>query len=300
MGHSIGNVLREGGVRVITCLRDRSARTASLASNAGIEDVPDYETLVQSVEIILSIAPPAEAPAIAAGIAAVVEATGARPLFVDCNAVSPQTARAIEATVTAAGARFADVGIIGSPPRGPTRRARLHVSGPAAAEVTRLAAHGLDVRVVGTESGQASGLKMCYAALTKGLTALGTELLVAGHLLGLSEPLLSELREGQTPLLQWLERQIPTMPPKAYRWVGEMEEIASTFESLGLPPQILAGAAALYRQVGDTPLAEERPESRRRGQSASEVVALLAEAASRDAQGSVDGTAITPAVDDHR
>jgi hypothetical protein len=119
---------------------------------------------------------------------------------------------------------------------------------------------------------------MCYAAITKGLVALGTELLVAGEAMGLHEPLRAELEASQGGLLAWLDRQVPTMPPKAYRWVGEMEEIAATFGHLGLTPRILEGAAAMYRFVGETPLAAETPEVRSRGQTLDEVVAILAEA----------------------
>jgi len=277
MGHSIGNVLRLGGLRVITCLRDRSARTAALAAEAGIDDVPDYETLVREADILLSVLAPSEARHLAEGVAAAVRASGADLLYADCNAIAPQTVRDIGALLTGVGARFVDAGIIGSPPRPGEKRTRIYASGAHVAAFAELAEHGLDVRIVGPEIGQASGLKMCYAAITKGLTALATELLVAGEALGLREPLRAELQQSQGALYGWVERQVPTMPPKAYRWVGEMEEIAATFAHLGLTPRILLGAADLYRFVGETPLAEETPETRRRGQTLDDVVALLAE-----------------------
>jgi 3-hydroxyisobutyrate dehydrogenase-like beta-hydroxyacid dehydrogenase len=278
MGHSIGNVLRHGGLRVITCLQGRSPRTAALAAEAGIADVGDYETLVREADILLSVLAPAQARALAERIAAAVRATGADLLFVECNAIAPQTVREIGTIITAAGARFVDAGIIGSPPRPGERRTRIYASGEHAAEFAQLSQYGLDIRVIGSEIGQASGLKMCYAALTKGLTALATELLVAGEAMGLSAPLRAELQLSQSMLLGWLERQIPTMPPKAYRWVGEMEEIAATFAALGLTPRMLEGAAALYRFVGQTPLGAETPEQRQRGQTLDEVVAILVEA----------------------
>ena len=130
-----------------------------------------------------------------------------------------------------AGARFADVGIVGPPPRKPGTR--FYTSGPNANDFAELKNFGLDVRVIGDEPGQASGMKMCYGALTKGLLALGTELLVAARLMGLEETLRAEQHESMPEVVGWMERQLPTMPPKAYRWVGEMEEIASTFENLG-------------------------------------------------------------------
>lgn len=92
-----------------------------------------------------------------------------------------------------------------------------------------------------------------------------------------------ELRESQPELFRWFERQIPRMPPKAYRWVGEMEEIARTFADLGLPPQMLEGAAALYRLVERTELGTETPEERHRGQTLVEVTAILAAALKQEA-----------------
>ncbi|HEX2034976.1 MAG TPA: DUF1932 domain-containing protein [Chloroflexota bacterium] len=277
MGHAIGNVLRHGGLQVITCLRGRSARTAALAAEAGIADVGSDEALVQQADVVLSVLVPSEAPALAARLAAAVRATGAHPLIADCNAIAPQTVRQIAVPLSAAGARFVDAGIIGGPPRPGQAGPRIYASGEYAPELAQLTPYGLDVRVMGTEIGQASGLKMCYAALTKGLTALSTELLVAARALGLHGALHAELQQSQPQLLGAMERQVPGMPPKAYRWVGEMEEIAATFEAVGLTPKILQGAAELYRFVGRTPLAEETPENRRRGQSLQEVVDILAE-----------------------
>ena len=278
MGHAIGNVLHHHGMRVITCLRGRSPHTAALATRAGMIDVGDDDTLVREADIFLSILPPAQAYALCERIAAAVQRTQAELLFVDCNAIAPRTTLSIEKLMTTAGSRFVDIGIIGAPPRPGEKGPRLYASGPHAADVALLTEYGLDVRVLGPQSGQASGLKMCYASLTKGLTALATEALVAGRALGLAEALSAELQLSQKALLSWIERQIPTMPPKAYRWVGEMEEIAATFADLGLTPQILEGAAAMYRFVGQTELGTETPEERHHGQTLDDVAAILATA----------------------
>jgi len=132
--------------------------------------------------------------------------------------------------------------------------------------------------VIGDEIGQASGLKMCYGALTKGLQALGTELLTAARLMGLEATLRAEQRESIPDVLAWLERAVPTMPPKAHRWVGEMEEIALCFADLGLTPRILTGAADLYRFVAATPIGAESPEDRDPNRDLTGVVAALAAA----------------------
>jgi L-threonate 2-dehydrogenase len=278
MGHAVGNVLRHGGLQVVTCLRGRGSRSAALAREAGIEAVSDDETLVREADVLLSVLPPDRALDVAQRVAAAVRATGAELLFADCNAISPKTARQVAELVEAAGVRMVDVGIIGNPPEPGPPKTRLYASGPHAGEFAELSRHGLDVRVMGEGIGQASGIKMCYASLTKGLNALATELLTAGRLLDVEAPLLAELESSQPQLFAWVARQVPSMPPKAYRWVGEMLEIAATYEDLGLTPRILQGAADIFKLVEQTPLGGETPEHRTRGTTASEVVTDLAEA----------------------
>ncbi|HEV2122984.1 MAG TPA: DUF1932 domain-containing protein [Chloroflexota bacterium] len=282
MGHAIGAVLRHSGLRVITSLEGRSARSGTLAAKAGIEAVDSLTALVEEADVVLSVLPPANATQLAQRVAAALQESGRpadRPLvYADLNAIAPQTAREIGRELGEAGAHFIDGGIIGGPPKVGGAGPRIYASGEHAAELAVLRDHGLDVRVIGEEVGQASGLKMCYAALTKGLTALGTELLVAGEQLGLSQVLRSEIQSSQPALWGWLERSVPGMPPKAYRWVGEMEEIAATFDALGLTPRLLAGAADMYRFVERTPLGQETPETRQRGQTLEEAVKVLSNA----------------------
>jgi 3-hydroxyisobutyrate dehydrogenase-like beta-hydroxyacid dehydrogenase len=110
------------------------------------------------------------------------------------------------------------------------------------------------VRVVGDRPGQASALKMCYAALTKGTTALMTELSIAAERLGVSAALRAEFAESQPAMLERMQRAVPAMVPKAHRWVGEMAEIARTFEACGLTPRTFEGAAELYALVAGTEL----------------------------------------------
>ncbi|MGI8550787.1 MAG: DUF1932 domain-containing protein [Dehalococcoidia bacterium] len=279
MGHAVGAVLREGGLQVITCLQGRSSRTAALTAEVGIEELPDIETLVRDADILLSILPPARARGLAMETTAAVRRTQATLLYVDCNAVAPATVKEVGALLESAGVGFVDAGIIGPPPQPGSTATRIYASGIRVGEFAQLSQYGLDIRVIGAEIGQASGLKMCYAALTKGLTALATELLVAGKSIGLTEPLRAELQLSQAMLLNWIERQMPGMPPKAYRWVGEMEEIAATFGAVGLTPRIFEGAADLYRFVEATSLGSTRPDSGAQSTTVEEVVAVLSQAA---------------------
>jgi 3-hydroxyisobutyrate dehydrogenase-like beta-hydroxyacid dehydrogenase len=247
MGSGVGTVLTQRGARVLTWLEGRSARTHERAAQAGMVEVADLETLVRDSEIVLSIVPPATAHSVAEQLAQAVRATTADVLIVDCNAIAPGTVRGIASVVTSAGARFADAGIIGPPPTRPGNR--FFTSGPGAEELAQLRDLGLDVRVLTGEVGKASALKMCYAALTKGLQALGTELFVAAKVLGVYETLREEQARDMGDIVGYLDRATPTMVPKAYRWIGEMEEIARCFDEAGLPGDTFRGIAGVYRQV---------------------------------------------------
>ena len=251
MGSGVGEVLHQHGLRVLTCLAGRGAGSRERAAQAGFEDTSDLEALVSACDILLSIVPPAVAGAVADQVGSAVRATGADVLYADCNAVAPGTARAIAQTITEAGARFADAGIIGPPPTRPGNR--IFTSGPGAQDLSTLGSYGLDIRVLDGEVGQASGLKMCYAAMTKGLQALGAELLVAARLLGVESQLRAEQNQGGdlVAVRRFVESALPGMPPKAYRWIGEMEEIARCFEDLGLPGRLMLGAADVYTNFRD-------------------------------------------------
>jgi 3-hydroxyisobutyrate dehydrogenase-like beta-hydroxyacid dehydrogenase len=251
MGSGVGAVLHQHGVRVLTCLAGRGAASRERAAQKGIQDVPDLETLVRECDVVLSILPPAVAGAVADQVAAAVRVSGADLLYADCNAIAPGTAREIARTMLDAGARFADAGIIGGPPDRSSNRT--FASGPGARELEGLREFGLDIRVLEGDVGQASGLKMCYAAMTKGLQALGAEILVAAKLIGVEDELRTEQNLGPelAAVRRLVERSLPNMPPKAYRWIGEMEEIARCFEELDMPGRLMLGAADVYTNVRD-------------------------------------------------
>ena len=258
MGHTVGERLRSHGLRVIAHLKDRSARTRGLAEKAGMEEVSSYEALVGEADVVLCILVPAEAAAAAKRVADALRSTGADLLYADCNAVAPQTAIEIGETITSAGGRFADASIIGPPPRreGATR---FYASGVHAGELAKLEGYGLAVPVISDRIGDASAIKMCYAGLTKGLTALCTNLLVAAEALGIRDALFDEYDLSQAAMLKRMQG-LAGMPPKSRRWVGEMEEIAATMASVGMSPKFHEGAADIYRFVGSSTLADRTPE----------------------------------------
>ncbi|HEX9465718.1 MAG TPA: DUF1932 domain-containing protein [Alphaproteobacteria bacterium] len=281
MGHSVGAVLRQGGLRVITNLAGRSQRTVQLAKAAGIEPVADDAALVRNADVLFSIVPPAEASTIGRRIAAVLRGAETSLVYVDCNAISPRSTREVGEIVTAAGAVFVDGGIIGPPPKPAEAKTRLYVSGPDAARVTELRRPGLDIRAVEGGIGAASALKMCYASMTKGMMALATQALVSAETLGVSAALRAEMTLSRADVLADIDRNLPRVAPKAYRWVAEMEEIAATFADVGMTPEVFDGVARVYRMVADSPLGRETPETRGRGTTVADYVAVLAAQAQR-------------------
>ena len=273
MGHSVGEVLRTNGLRVIACLEGRSERTRRLAAEAGIEDVGTYEDLVREAEVLLSILVPAQATLAAQRVARAIAQTGADIVYADCNAIAPETVRGIGQIVVEAGGQFVDASIIGGPPRGESHP-RVYACGPDTSAFEALGQYGLNVVVLGKEIGLASAIKMCYAAWTKGSTALCTELLIAAKALGVFDALSEEFRGSQSMML-WRMQRLPAMPIKSRRFVGEMVEIAKAFEDVGLTPSILAGAAEIYRFVGETDLADRTPEDTSPMPSLEETLATL-------------------------
>lgn len=259
MGNAVGKMLLNHGLRVIAALDDRSERTSQLAAKAGIEDVGTVDNMVQEADIILAILVPAAATAAAETVAAALKRTGASVLYADCNAIAPETTKAIAGIIHNGGGDFVDGSIIGGPPRD-FESTRIYASGEHAATLAKLRDYGLNIIDMQSEVGQASAIKMCYGALTKGSTALYTEILTAAMALGVAEDLATEFKRSQSDRYQAMQSALPGMAAKAHRWVGEMEEIAQTFGDVGLTPHIFQGAADIYRHVAGTSVGKVTPE----------------------------------------
>jgi 3-hydroxyisobutyrate dehydrogenase-like beta-hydroxyacid dehydrogenase len=264
MGQAIAGRLKESGLNVYAALDGRSERTKSLARAAGLDDCGSIGKLVATCELILSVINPGDALDVARKVAAAMKSTGRKIAFADLNAVSPQTARDTDRLIRDAGGMFIDGGIIGPPPRGEKDRPRIYVSGPDAYLFEQIKHPNLQVRIMSERIGDASGVKMCYAAMTKGTTALAVELLVAARKLGVEQALEKELRESRGDVWDWQMKNLASMPPKAYRWVPEMQEIAKTFGELGMTRRMFEGATDMYSMIAATPLGKESPEQARK------------------------------------
>lgn len=288
-------------------LTHSSEDTIERAREANVENIPSDVDLVQQCPVILSVVPPRDATETAQRV--IDALSGARkdtpPLyFADLNAVSPSTCRRIATLFEKAQVpvRFVDGSILGGPPSlkntgEPVSSAAdqdqqwslpsMPVSGPH--KLSDIPGFGqnlfdtLNMRHISDEVGAASGLKMCFASTTKGFTAIGTQAFTTAHRLGVLDELKAEMSEripNHFKILQW---SVTTMPPKAYRWVREMEEISQTHaEDGGFEPYLFRGAAGVYRAVAeDTVLGDEKVGKRKRGTTMEDMAAAMVEGLER-------------------
>ena len=257
MGAGVGRRLHESGAEVRTLLSGRSSSSAERARAAGMEPAIDERALLAGADFFLSILPPSEAVALADRLAPALTALDHKPVYVDCNAVSPQTAIRIGEVIAPTGADFVDAGIIGGPPR-PNYSPTIYASGPTAGQTAVLRDWGIDWRVIDGPIGAASALKMSYAGITKGTTAIAAAMLLGAARFGCGEALIAELTESQPEMLARMRSGIPRMYDKAYRWVAEMEEISHFLEKNPPSHDIYAAVARLYDYLA-TAFTEKEP-----------------------------------------
>ena len=248
MGAGIGGRLAQRGADVLTSLAGRSKASAERAAKAGMRDASDE--IIAGADIVLSIVPPSEALALAERLAPALTKAKRKPLYIDCNAVSAEMVQTIGKVIAATGTPFADGGIIGGPPRDGYDGPSVYVAAAPQGSLEPLARHGLSIKVLDGPVGAASALKMSYASISKGLTGIASASILAAAKYGASDALYAELASSQKGILPVIARSVPEMYPKAYRFVGEMEEIADHFgrESSA---EIYRGMAKLYQEIAD-------------------------------------------------
>jgi len=247
MGGAIGARLSEHGARVLTSLDGRSAASRARAEAAGMIHVAGAE--LAAADLLLSIVPPVDAEALARRLAPALAASEKKPVYIDANAVSPETVGRVAEIIAGTGAPFLDGAILGLPPKPDAPGPRFYVSGPDTAPALILRDRGLDLRVCPGGIGAASSLKMSYAGLNKGLTALAAIMILAAERSGAGEALLAELAENEPSLLARFAKGLPDMAPKAYRWAPEMAEIAGFLGPDAAGRHVFDGHAALYRHL---------------------------------------------------
>ena len=247
MGAAVGARLVEHGLKVLTSLEGRSSETAKRANVSGMAAASDEE--IAAADFILSIIPPGDAVALAQRFVTALSASNAKPVYVDCNAIAPPTTERVAAAIAPTGCPFVDAGIIGPPPKPKEAGPRFYASGREAPRFATFKQYGLDIRLLEGPLTAASALKMSYAGITKGTQALGAAMMLAATRGGSADPLLAELKVSQPHLLPWLYRSLSVMPPKAYRWVAEMHEIANFVGEDPAAHELYTGAAHFYEEI---------------------------------------------------
>lgn len=249
MGAGIGKRLVERGAKVITVLEGRSEASARRAADAGMSAATWAD--MARADIFLSILPPGEALALAQRLAPEIAASATKPVYADLNAISPATMREIDAVLKPSGAIVADGGILGMPPTGPNAKGpAIFVSGPGATRLGELAKLGLDIRVMDAPIGAASAVKMSFAGINKGFTAMVAMMILAATRDGAAEYLRDELAAIVPGLSMTLDENLPRMYDKAYRFAPEMEEIADYVASDPAAAEAYRAFGKFYERIG--------------------------------------------------
>jgi 3-hydroxyisobutyrate dehydrogenase-like beta-hydroxyacid dehydrogenase len=255
MGISIAASAQNSGHEVYWASEGRSPDTQARATKYGLRDAHTLEQLCAECAIVVSVCPPHAAEQVAQQVLA----AGFAGLYLDANAIAPQRAERIGADMAAAGVAFVDGGIIGGPAWQPGST-WLYLAGPQAKQAAACFAAGpLETQVLGEQIGRASALKMCFAAYTKGTTALLCAILASAEQLGVRGDLEQHWQRDDPQFAEDVAQRVRQVTSKAWRVAGEMEEIADTFRSAGMPGEFHAAAAIVYRQLADFKAARTTP-----------------------------------------
>lgn len=256
MGISLAATALQAGHTVFWASEGRSQATRARVAKHQLTEVRSIKELCDNCSVIISVCPPH-----AAGeVAQQVLECHFQGVYADVNAISPQHVQHIGTTMSIAGMSFVDGGIIG-PPVSEKKNTWLYLSGPDAGAVAECFAGGpLEVEIIGAEIGKASALKMCFAANTKGTTALLCAILATAEKLGVRKELEAQWSKKGSDFAQSTIERVTTVTAKAWRFSGEMEEIASTFGEAGLPNGFHLAAADIYERIAPFKDAESTPD----------------------------------------
>jgi 3-hydroxyisobutyrate dehydrogenase-like beta-hydroxyacid dehydrogenase len=257
MGISVAVSGKNSGNTVYWVSDGRSTETRGRAEKHGLVETATLSELCETCSVLISVCPPHAAEDVAREVLT-CSYTG---MYADVNAISPDRSRRIGALLQAAGIEYVDGGIIGGPAWNPGST-WLYVSGDKAAEIAGCFSKGpLETEVIGSDVGKASALKMCFAANTKGGTALLTAVVAAAEKLGVLDDLERQWNRHNPSAMAEAESRIRGVSLKAWRFAGEMEEIASTFESAGIPGGFHRAAKEIYERITEYKGADPLPDA---------------------------------------
>jgi 3-hydroxyisobutyrate dehydrogenase-like beta-hydroxyacid dehydrogenase len=263
LGSSLGRLLADSGLNVVTTLDGRSSRTERLCREAGLTVLPSLRDVIERADIVLSTVLPAAAVELAKRYRTERPASASATIYVDVNAVSPATIQQIDEVLTPAGVDFVDGAIHGLASQ-LVSRGTLYLSGARASAVGQLFGPVLRVRVLGDEVGKASAFKMMISGMAKGVVALFVEMALAARQAGLLDDLLTCYHDAYPGIMALVERMLPTYPQHAARRGDELKEVAQTMLALGAQPRMVQGAQRITMEMGQAKL-QAKPETTRDG-----------------------------------
>ena len=256
MGSPIAEEIINSGIRVISPLKNRSKQTFERAKKFGIEDSITLKESIDQSDLIISILVPDAAQELAKDIAKYSIELDKEIFFADLNAISPETVLNMNNTFSNSKVKFIDGGIIGTPPKG-KNMPRIYVSGKNSNYFKKLDGLGMKVIDMAGEIGAASAMKMAYASITKGYSSL----LIAAVTLSIRtnnfDSLMKELEFSQPNVFNDL-KNLRSIPSKAHRWIGEMEEISKTYMENKITGDFHSGSRSIYKNVSESKLGKKR------------------------------------------
>jgi 3-hydroxyisobutyrate dehydrogenase-like beta-hydroxyacid dehydrogenase len=255
MGISIAASSINNGHAVYWAPENRSDKTRLRAEKYGLLEFDSLAELCQNCEIIFCICPPHAAEDVANSVIK----HGFNGYYLDANAISPQRAIKIGQMMESTGIHFVDGGIIGGPAWNPNDT-WLYLSGKDANKIAECFTNGpLETKIIGDEIGKASALKMCYAAYSKGTTSLLAAILATAESLGVRAELYQLWDMDDSNFSEQVDRRVRRATAKAWRFEGEMYEIASTFQEAGLPNGFHEAAVEIYHRMAGFKDSAETP-----------------------------------------
>ena len=255
MGISVAASLQAGGREVYWISEGRSQKSRERAEKFRLQDAGNVDDFCERCDLIVSVCPPQAAEE----VAGLVLRASFRGAYLDANAISPQRAGRIGKMMEQASVEFVDGSIIGGPAWEPDST-WLYLSGNRAGDVAALFDSGpMETSVIGETIGRASALKMCFAAYTKGTSALLSAILAAAEDSGVRPELEAQWHRSWPGFAEQTNERVRRVTAKAWRFEGEMEEIAATFEALGLPGGFHRAAGQIFGQMAKFKDAPETP-----------------------------------------
>ncbi len=245
MGVFIAAKLQDNNNKVFWASENRSQKTRRRAEQYHLHEVNSLIELCERCPIIVSVCP----PAIAEEMALKIKNCSYKGIYVDANAINPKRSLKIGLMLESNSINYVDGGIIGNPAwdKGSTS---LYLSGKYAELIADCFPNSrLEVHLLGPEIGKASAIKMCYASYTKGTTALLSGILALAEYHDVRDNLEFEWSRDGSQLTDNAHRRVTGVTAKAWRFVGEMKEIAATFENASLPDGFHKASEEVYRRI---------------------------------------------------